>query len=358
MVDVNTEYIKKVIPKFKKFIETEGKIWEEERTYNNKFFKKYFSKEGLLKLDEGTLREMIHKLWAFNSWTNKDYLLQEMLKSDIQKIRDSFGYLLFSNEPIEKRFDLIIKNVRMMGAAAVSEILTHSDSSKYPIYNRRSKEGLIALGVSEKELPKSAAISGKQYKLFCDLVNAVKDKIINEFKEFEDLFYLDFLLYYISMNVPDKKEGDVLVSEVSEDFDHDEVVDLVLKLGDGLGFDVDKEIKIAAGSRIDVIWKSRIANLGIIAYAFEVHRRGGRDSAILNLQKIVNRDPSIQKVIIVSNDTEIEKFRNEISSLSEGFRKSVEYLRVEDLQSAINNLESLQEILNSLGLLTNKKITS
>ena len=31
------------------------------------------------------------------------------------------------------------------------------------------------------------------------------------------------------------------------------------------------------GCRIDAAWRSRIAHLGTISYAFEVHRKGSRD---------------------------------------------------------------------------------
>jgi hypothetical protein len=105
------------------------------------------------------------------------------------------------------------------------------------------------------------------------------------------------------------------------------------------------------GCRIDVIWRSRIANLGTIAYAFEVHRRGSRDSAILNLQR-VKRDPSIQKVIVVSLKDELEKFQGEIASLQESFRTSVGYFEVQDLQRALDHLQSLKDILKTLGLLS------
>jgi hypothetical protein len=135
-----------------------------------------------------------------------------------------------------------------------------------------------------------------------------------------------------------------------EDFDHNAAIDQILELGDGLGFDVQKEYLVTHGCRIDALWRTRVANLGTIAYAFEVHRRGNRDSAILNLQR-VKRDTSIQKVIIVSTDDELEQFRKEITSLGEDFRKAVGYFKVDDLQEALDNLDSLKNILRTIGLL-------
>lgn len=97
---------------------------------------------------------------------------------------------------------------------------------------------------------------------------------------------------------------------------------------------------------------SRIANLGTISYAFEVHRHGSRDSAILNLQKVMHRDPSIQKVVLVSSDDELDAFRREISCLPEGFRNAVGYFEVGELQLALSHLASLKTILEKLGLLS------
>ena len=63
---------------------------------------------------KGILRQLIHILWAFNGWTNKDWLLQEMLRSGLATIKDAFRRLLYGTDPIAKRFDHVRKNVRMM----------------------------------------------------------------------------------------------------------------------------------------------------------------------------------------------------------------------------------------------------
>lgn len=220
---------------------------------------------------------------------------------------------------------------------------------KYPIWNSRSRKGLVVLGVDEALLPKSAQISGGQYHDFCALVEKVRAQIAATHPEFTDLFTLDFLLYFVSTQTseevspkPEKKEDTT--------FDHDEAIEQILELGDGLGFEVQKEYGVARGCRVDAIWRSRVANLGTIAYAFEVHRKGSRDSAILNLQR-VRKDPTIQKVIIVSSSNELAAFREEMATLDESFRNSVGYFDVADLRRALENLQQLKDILNTLGLL-------
>lgn len=350
MSEINTRLLKKIMPQFRHSRETEGQQWIEERQQKDQFFAKYFAEQEIDNLEEGTLRELIHILWAFNGWTNKDWLLEEMLRSGLPKIKSAFRQLLYGNEPISKRFDIVRKNVRMMGAACVSEILAHHDHERYPIWNRRSRQGLISLGISESQLPRSAQISGSQYVSFCKLAQNVRSQVAGEYPDIDDLFKLDFLLYFISLQKLLPDEPIELPVEI-EGFDHDAVIDQVLELGDGLGFEVQKEFNVMRGCRIDAIWRSRVANLGTIAYAFEVHRKGSRDSAILNLQR-VRRDPTIQKVVVVSSRDELDKFKNEIASLDEGFRTSVGYFEVQDLQRALDHLQSLKDILNTLGLLS------
>ena len=346
MTQVDKRILKKTVPQFHRFLEAEGKQWKEERADKDEFFATYFAEDRIDELEEGTLRELIHILWAFNSWTNKDWLLQEMLRSGLPPIRRLFRQLLYGDGPMAARFDGVRKDVRMMGAASVSEILAHHDRDKYPIWNKRSRQGLIGLGVDDSQLPKSAQISGSQYVSFCQLVRDNRGQIADDYPEFGDLLTLDFLLYFISTQEP-------AVSPLPEieDFEHDAVTDQVLELGDGLGFEVQKEFAVMRGCRIDAIWRSRVANLGTIAYAFEVHRRGSRDSAILNLQR-VRRDPSIQKVVIVSSRDELDRFKGEIASLDESFRTSVGYFEVEDLERALSHLQSLKDIMKTLGLLS------
>jgi hypothetical protein len=152
----------------------EGKQWIKEKQRKYEFFAVYFFKQQIDKLDEGVLHELTHVLSAFNSWTNKDWLLQEMLRSDLSMIRNGFKQLLYGSEPLAKRFDNVKNTVRMMGSACISEILAHHHPREYPIWNSRSRGGLIALGVDEAQLPKSAQISGTQYVRFCNLVQGIR----------------------------------------------------------------------------------------------------------------------------------------------------------------------------------------
>ncbi len=351
-MNINQSLLEEIYPKFKDFLDNESEEWNAERKEKDEFLHKYFFTDEINKIDEGTIRELVHKLWANNMWTNKDNLHNDMLKTGLQNIIEAFRVLFDNEKPIAERFDHVKQNIRRMGASSISEILAHYDHNKYPIWNSKIKQGLITLGVPVSKLPKSSQISGKQYESFCKLYANIHDEISTKYKDISDFFILDHLIYFLSTheNVSVSIDNDEELKEV-KDFDHDEMIDNLLELGDGLGFDVQKEFYVMRGCRLDAIWRSRVANLGTISYAFEVHRHGSRDSAILNLQR-VRRDPSIQKVIIVTTAEEIEIFKGEILSLDESFRHSVGYFDVRDVLKALSYIQELKTILKDLGLLS------
>ena len=126
-----------------------------------------------------------------------------------------------------------------------------------------------------------------------------------------DLTVVDLFLWFIDLNIIPKEK---VMKEV-EHYDHDEIVDILVSVGASLGFDAYKEVSIAKGARVDVVWSAKIGNLGIMGYVFEVHLRGSIDSLILNLQK-AKKNPQVQKVVVVSTPAQIEKIREEIKAVS------------------------------------------
>lgn len=96
-----------------------------------------------------------------------------------------------------------------------------------------------------------------------------------------------------------------------------------------------------------MIWRAKIANLGVVTYVFEVHKRGSIDSLILNLQRALN-NPTVQKIIAVSDNNQLEKIRDEIKTLPENFRKTLTFWEVSD---AIRTHESLSEVIQNINKL-------
>ncbi|HYN82790.1 MAG TPA: hypothetical protein VES88_14980 [Gemmatimonadaceae bacterium] len=346
--NVDSVSLRRLAPAFERFLATEGVAYREQRAAKDQFFAESFNRDVLQTFDEGRLRELVYHLWSFNGWTNKDYVVEQILQSGLPQIREGFRKLVYGPGTIAERFDYMRGNVRNMGAASISEILAHLNHSQYPIWNARSRQGLIALGVPEGVIPKRQA-NGTQYEQACHLMRAVRANVAATIPSCTDLFELDLLLYFLSREA--ETRAPVAKDEPRpEQLDHSETIDLLIELGDGLGFEVQKEVPITAGCRIDVLWRTRVANLGTIGYAFEVHNKGSRDSAILNLQR-VRRDPSIQKVVLVTTSAELEIFRREIASLDEGFRQAVGYLELPIAIRALDHLQSLKATLNEIGLL-------
>lgn len=145
------------------------------------------------------------------------------------------------------------------------------------------------------------------------------------------------------------KEEKVAIEEEDYDFDHDEIVEKLVELGSGLGFEANSEVQVARGSRADVLWQAKIANLGVVSYIFEVHRSGSIDSLILNLQRAKN-NPTVQKLVVVANTKNLKRIREEVETLSEEFRKSIAYMEAKDALRASELLSELNAIISKLEL--------
>ena len=60
MNDVDKKLLEDILPRFRTSKEAEGQQWREERQEKDRLFNRYFSRQEIDNLDEGTLRELIH----------------------------------------------------------------------------------------------------------------------------------------------------------------------------------------------------------------------------------------------------------------------------------------------------------
>lgn len=248
-------------------------------------------------------------------------------------------------------------DVRMMGAVPIPQVAGGGDTGQSENSEMPPKAGIVALGLPEYSFSESNRIGRSQCQSFCSMIGQMLTQQVRERPEFGELLDSDFLLYYISMSNPASPLATIeALATADNELSHAELIDQVLELGQGLGFEVEKEFEITHGCRVDALWSSHIANLGTIRYAFEIHRKGSRDSAILNLQR-ARREPSIQRVIIVSFKRELRRFHQEIWTLGEEFRNAVGYLTVQQLQTAVSHLRSLKNTLRTLGLLSGQRFS-
>lgn len=339
---VSDEKLSNLYEGFKK---RESSEFKKEREEKKDFFQEKLSENNILNLTEGDVREVIRELWAFEMWTSKDYLVEEMLKDGLEHLKGRLREALYESGGKGEAYNVLIDNVRMMGPASASELLTCLFPEKCGIWNEKARKGLEILSYSEDAPIEKKKISGEEYEDFNKTLHDISQRLSNLGYEPGDFLEIDYFLYNVIEESSEAKE------EKIEDFSHDEMIETLLEVGDGLGFDVDKEYHAGPGAQIDVRWSTKVANLGRIAYAFEVQRRGSRDSAILNLQKARNSDPSLQKLVIVSTEKQLKKFKDEIDALDERFRKFVSYMTVDKVLEASQKLTGLKEILQEAGLM-------
>lgn len=317
---------------------------EKKQTFQNLLYEEEFSE-----FENGELRELVRNLWAFAGWTNKDYIVNEMLEDGLDHVVESLYKALYEVDDAPDQFEILVTDIRMMGPAAASEILTFMHPNRCAIYNQRAEEAMAVLGYGE-ELPSRIADADNYRGLLTvldEIQTDIEDLDIDDGVPIRDYIDLDYFLYHVSKMEVEEEEQEVV--EPAE-FDHDSIQAQLLEIGDGLGFDVEPEYDAGPRARIDVRWSTRVANLGMISYAFEVHHHGSPDSAILNLKKAEAADPSVQKSVIVSQPDNIEKFKEEIKAMGGDFAKNVSYLTGKEVAEAEQSMSDLKSFLRQAGL--------
>ncbi len=263
----------------------------------------------------------------------------------MEKLRVELINLLYGSEPIEKRFDRALENIKELGPSSITEILSLFNPKEYGIWNRKVRRALRHLEFN-KQIPflKKYRISGKEYVKFNEVLKEIGEILEQEGYKNVDLIIIDFFLWYVWKLT---KEGED--KPPVKDFDHNEIRDYIKEIGEMLGFEAEIEKKISLGARVDVIWQAKIGNLGVVTYVFEVQKKGAIDSLILNLQRAL-ANPTVQKVIAVSDANTIEKIKREVKGLPESFRKLLTYWDVRDVEEVYDNLSNAMAKINALEL--------
>ena len=352
--------IRELLRGFEEWLKSEdAKAAIKDRSVKFREIRTLLSEENIDGLTESDIRKIIASLWAYNMWTNKFYAANRVLQSkDIEGIRSELRELLYGRAPFPQRYDRFSRSVRGLGPSGLTEMLAFFNPQEYGIWNDKSRKALEFLGLSNILPTRKYKITGQEYEKINKALKMIYEEIKPAFEKVGiaeqriDLTLVDLFLYYVHQHfVYQQKIIETAPDEEQEDydFDHDEIVDKLVETGNGLGFEAVKEEQIARGARVDVIWRAKIANLGVVSYVFEVHREGSIDSLILNLQRARN-DPTVQKLVVVANKTNLKKIQEEVSSLSEDFRKSLTYWEVKDVERAHNLLNELNAIMGKLEL--------
>ena len=352
--------IRELLRGFEEWLKSEdAKAAIKDRSVKFREIRTLLSEENIDGLTESDIRKIIALLWAYNMWTNKFYAANRVLQSkDIEGIRSELRELLYGRAPFPQRYDRFSRSVRGLGPSGLTEMLAFFNPQEYGIWNDKSRKALEFLGLSNILPTRKYKITGQEYEKINKALKMIYEEIkpalekVGMAEQRIDLTLVDLFLYYVHQHfVYQQKIIETAPDEEQEDydFDHDEIVDKLVETGNGLGFEAVKEEQIARGARVDVIWRAKIANLGVVSYVFEVHRGGSIDSLILNLQRAKN-DPTVQKLVVVASKANLKKIQEEVSSLSEDFRKSLTYWEVKDVERAYNLLNELIAIISRLEL--------
>lgn len=348
-ISFNKEKLSQALNNFRKYKNSERfKEDTYEREERITFFNKLFDSD----FNELVFSEVIKKLWAARIWGNKDYLVDKIIRdNNFDDLKNRWN-ILVKNKTLSpgERYEQFVGKIKGMGPSMITEIICYASPEEAGIWNKVARTSLFWLS-DGNELFEEYKITGEEYDKFNKSINIIADNLRKEGHKNVNLLFVDYFLWETSQSVvnEDKKIIKELTYVVEKHSRHDETRDKIEQIGAWLGFETDTEVLVAAGSRVDVIWKARIANLGAVSYIFEVQDKGSIDSLIVNLQQ-AQTSQTVQKLIIASDSEQIEKIKKRIETLPEIFRRLVAYWNVEEIDKTHENLEQVTDSISKLEL--------
>lgn len=144
----------------------------------------------------------------------------------------------------------------------------------------------------------------------------------------------DFSLIQEKMKEPSKP----IVAPKENQTEHEDIIEKLADIGSALGFDPhsDQEYTLVAkGSKVDLVWETKVANIGTFWYVFEVQSKGSIKSLIQNLIQSIN-NPTVKKIIAVSDKQQLEKIKEEVNqmmALTNSSKAMFVYLDVEHVKN-------------------------
>jgi len=341
--------LKEFIDIFKKYSKTESfKADTIDREKRRDYFSK-LTREKIQGMDKFLFGEIVSKLWASGFWGNKDYLINNILsQNNFEALKEDLSKIFFEIEDSQDKYNEFREKIKGLGPSSMTELFCLISPEKYGIWNDKARKALKILKFDEDLPVEKYSINGEQYKKFNSILKEIALSLEkNGFKEV-NLLFVDYFLYEVWKN-GDIKEKVEIEKEESLIFDHEEMKEYVREIGEALGFETDTEKKVAYGAIVDVIWKAKIGNLGVVIYAFEVQSKGSTDSLILNLQK-AKSNRSVQKLIVVSDSLQNNKIKREIEGLPEEIRKAFSFWDVNDVKITHQKLSEVKESIDKLDL--------
>lgn len=348
------KHIKTFITKSKKF-EFGLDKFDEDRRERVKYYQSWTS-EKIEKMSKEDFTEYVSKLWAMLIWGNKQYYVDKIISDNgFKYFKKQLTNLLWGTENIKIRWDSIRSKTKGMGPAMLSELLCHTHPEKYIIWNRRAFVGLTYLGVTD--LPRySYQLTGKVYSSLSHILQEIVEELKKAGIENANLLTADYFIWeelQVADNLTEalktvKKDIPVKEDVKASDFIHNDVKDAIADIGNWLGLKASTEIKVADGSKVDVVWESTIGNMGRVIYVFEVQTKGSKDSLIINLFKALN-NPAVQGVVAVSDSKQLDIIRKHAANVGD-LGKKLKYWDYKNVLQVRESLEFVNQSINELEL--------
>lgn len=343
-IKFNEARLKKAIENFVDYSKT-PKYYEDaiQREEHEKKFQDLLSQP----FDELVLSELVRALWSMQIWGNKDYVIKTLIeRNGLDKLKVEFSKLIDKSRPVEDRYIEFVSSVQKMGTSSVTEILCNLQPEEAGIWNSVARKALAWLEVSDIDT-NEWRLDKEEYANFNLIAKALSERLQKKGLK-SDLMLVDYFLWETNSSLVSETEiFSKPVTPTKSQSRHEELKSEILSIGGFLGFSVESEKKLSQGCVIDVIWNARIANLGRVSYVFEVQSSGSIDSLILNLQRALI-DDTVQKLVIVSDESQLDKIRDEIQALPENFKKRCIFWSDVDVDKTF---EHLQEVNKSISLL-------
>ena len=149
---MNKQTLKTAISEFTKKKKSNSAYYKEnwEERQERKSFYQSYTKEKILAMTEDEFLEYISKLWSMLIWGNKKYVVDKLITDNgFDTLKKQLADLLFSKNDIAKRWDSILKSVKGMGPATISELLTYANPNEYVIFNKTTILCYGYLGIND-----------------------------------------------------------------------------------------------------------------------------------------------------------------------------------------------------------------
>lgn len=316
-----------------------------------------FNEEKLLAMTEEEFFEYISKLWSMLIWGNKKYVVDKLIEDNgFENIKKQLVVLLYGENSIEKRWDGFLKNVKGLGPATISELLTYINPQQYVIFNRTTIMCYTYLGIPD--MPRyNYQYTGKKYVEVCDIAKQIATMMVKAKLDDADLLAVDYFLWEEILPLAEGKttedkvqiasEAKKPISEKDSKSLHDEIKEKLVLIGKLLGFESRAEVRISTGAVVDAIWEAKIGNMGKAIYVFEVQSKGSIDSLILNLKKAQN-NAAVQAVVAVADEEQLAKIIKESKGVID--EKDLRTWNSEDVLAVYDSLVRAHESINKLAL--------